>query len=1181
MRKILIALLVLAFVVLIAVGCTTARGTKFIISFNSNGGTDVGNIVLDAGDSLTLPPPPTKEGYVFLGWFNDSECTRPLLLDRFHATSNMTLFAGWESVETYPHLITIAPAEGGTVTLSMPDITDSRAPMGTEIRLKVTPLSGFECISVTAVGKTQNISVPGVDGIYVFSMPAEPVTVYAVFDYASKNITVSDSTVNGTVLLSQDTARFGDTVSFSFIPDYGYRSIGAEVSYVVNGITTPVEVKNGSFTMPNANVVVTGLFEAIDYSTKFEINVVKSEGGEIVVGKDSAAAGEYIYYYVVPDEGFLLTGVYVNCGDRSEISHDGFFVMPEGDVTMTASFVPDGFVNIDRYELEFADSDGMGTVQTVSDKTQFAAGEKVVLNITPAAGYMAQGIVVNGTYFENIGDEYYFFMPPSKAFVSVDFRFTGYPITVTGDENTKVSLSDDRGIQGEVIKFSVSPYDGYAVRISVYSGNDQIPFTATDIFEFMFVMPEAEVCIDVDTYPAEDRSVTVETVGNGDIIVSNTAKCGEAVKIDYTSVSGYDLRSVEVTANGESVQVFDNAFVMPDSDVTITAEFGAIYYLNGYDDQNLTITPSEYVAFDGDTVYFDIDVHGFRKNNSVVTASQIDPYTVQFSLEVVSSEGNVTLEEITYSGEDTSVTLNLSEAATPGSTIMVAYNGQSNNILNLSTAKISYSAATEGGTVSANYNSESNVPVNSEVMLTIVPDDGYKLSRLVFKNLTDGEEYEGRALFRMPDYDLQIVAEFSAEQTLPVTPEEIYTKRKDEFIAAGFDIELSRSAAELSEEWKGYTLSGYLRGAVSVKSDIAFDFYLLYVDSLSTVAPVSQTSGTLLHKIYPEAELDCYIHYNTIVFALNGDAETGYQMLKYGIISDGNFIYYRRGDQTLGVLSYIGNSPYISIPDSANGCRVAFINRFAFAGNEYIKTIDFGAVTEIDDYAFDGATGVRYFDLGFVTEIGVGAFKNTRARRFDVAAGNRYFEVDEYGVLYRLTVLSNRILEAYPAAAENTSYTLHAHTTGIADYAFYGVENLLTFRYLGSLTAIGDYAFCNALKLERIIHSADSTSDKIADFSDSVCNVETIGAGAFKGTAVSSFDLGIIKYIGSEAIVFDGTHNVTVFLNHSELIAAADEPVAVTAPSDTEYTLSLYGGNLTEQYKSSAAFAYLSQYFVE
>lgn len=80
MRKILIALLVLAFVVLIAVGCTTARGTKFIISFNSNGGTDVGNIVLDAGDSLTLPPPPTKDGYVFLGWFNDSECTRPLSL---------------------------------------------------------------------------------------------------------------------------------------------------------------------------------------------------------------------------------------------------------------------------------------------------------------------------------------------------------------------------------------------------------------------------------------------------------------------------------------------------------------------------------------------------------------------------------------------------------------------------------------------------------------------------------------------------------------------------------------------------------------------------------------------------------------------------------------------------------------------------------------------------------------------------------------------------------------------------------------------------------------------------------------------------------------------------------------------------------------------------------------------
>ena len=371
----MIALLVLAALVLAASGCNQTRGTKYIISFNSNGGSEVDNIILNAGDPLPEPVEPVREGYVFIGWFYDIDCTRPVMVERFRATSNMTLFAGWESVETYPHSITVATTFGGSVTVVFPEEV-SAASMGTEVKLNVLPLSGYECVSVTAVGATSQITAEGSGRVYTFIMPAEPVTIYAEFDYQSNPVTIA-SAENGTVILSQDSARFGDNVSVSFIPDYGYRSMGGVVTYF-SGTAEQIPIVDGTFVMPNTAVSVHALFEPIDYSVQYDITAVESEGGEVILGTTSAAAGEYVYYYIVPEEGYLLNSVNLSSGGSSEQTFGGFFVMPEGDVDISASFVPDDFVNIDRFELEFQDSNGKGTVSAAPDKTSFAAGEKVV-----------------------------------------------------------------------------------------------------------------------------------------------------------------------------------------------------------------------------------------------------------------------------------------------------------------------------------------------------------------------------------------------------------------------------------------------------------------------------------------------------------------------------------------------------------------------------------------------------------------------------------------------------------------------------------------------------------------------------------------------------------------------------------------------------------------------------------
>lgn len=1164
MRKIMIALLVLAALVLAASGCNQTRGTKYIISFNSNGGSEVDNIILNAGDPLPEPVEPVREGYVFIGWFYDIDCTRPVMVERFRATSNMTLFAGWESVETYPHSITVATTFGGSVTVVFPEEV-SAASMGTEVKLNVLPLSGYECVSVTAVGATSQITAEGSGRVYTFIMPAEPVTIYAEFDYQSNPVTIA-SAENGTVILSQDSARFGDNVGVSFIPDYGYRSMGGVVTYF-SGTAQQIPIVDGTFVMPNTAVSVHALFEPIDYSVQYDITAVESEGGEVILGTTSAAAGEYVYYYIVPEEGYLLNSVNLSSGGSSEQTFGGFFVMPEGDVEISASFVPDDFVNIDRFELEFQDSNGKGTVSVASDKTSFSAGEKVVLDVVPAEGYIAQGVVVNGTYFEKIGDELYFFMPVGKAFVSVDFRFLGYKITFDA-ENASVEVPS-LACEADVVPFSVVPEkEGYAYSVKAISGDEELEVVEKGIYEYAFDMPPSDVEIIVEAVSSEKYSINVSMEGDegGKVDVSDCAMSGEIVKIELSAEDGYRIKEFSVTANGAELNLYDGAFVMPEAEVAVSVEFKPVFYINHFENEHLSVTPSEYFVFEGDKVEFFVDTHD----------EKIDPYTVSFS--VLRSNGEPLFgEAIQFSREGVSCTM--PTPSVPGETVSVI-NPVYGNISGAETFKLSLSS-TEGGNIFSNYRFGVRVPKNSEVALTILPDEGYVLKSLNFRNLLTGEILPPSVLFRMPQFDLEIVAEFERQSSdNPTTPEELFKQRKQEFLAAGFEISLAHSATELSGEWQGYTLSGYLNGAITVRSEDAFDFYFLYVDSLIAVAPVSQTAGKLLEKAFPDSELDCFIYFNTIVFALDGDAEAAYKMLRYGVLSDENFIYYRMGDGSLGVLSYIGESQFVAVPDFVDNSKVTYINRYAFSHKNFIRTISLGAVETVGDFAFEGVTDVAYFDIGFAHELGTGAFKGTHVTGFSVASTNGYFMVDEYGVLYRIIAPGVHSLEAYPAESSMTAYTLKVGTQSIADYAFYGAQNLETVRYMLSLNKIGKGAFQNASALERIIHSQDSlgVNDKEADFSGSVCNVQKVGDNAFEGTLIEKFLFETVTELGSDVICFDGSRNISVTLNDSALIVCDGSPVNITA-TDSDCTLEIDGGILTEEYLSEPAFNALSDYF--
>ena len=72
----------------------------YTITFDSRGGTDVpAQTDVMYGEYVAEPEPPTREGYVFTGWYSDENCTYLWDMDTTQVARSMTLYAGWEKLE--------------------------------------------------------------------------------------------------------------------------------------------------------------------------------------------------------------------------------------------------------------------------------------------------------------------------------------------------------------------------------------------------------------------------------------------------------------------------------------------------------------------------------------------------------------------------------------------------------------------------------------------------------------------------------------------------------------------------------------------------------------------------------------------------------------------------------------------------------------------------------------------------------------------------------------------------------------------------------------------------------------------------------------------------------------------------------------------------------------------------
>ena len=122
---------------------------------------------------------------------------------------------------------------------------------------------------------------------------------------------------------------------------------------------------------------------------KYNVTVVEPQNGTVAVDKTEALAGETVTVTAIPNADYELEGVSVKQGETDvAVSENNTFIMPEGDVTVSATFTK----HVGAYNITIDDRIQNGTVVPnyyIADKD-----EVITLTVTPTFGYKLNTLTI-------------------------------------------------------------------------------------------------------------------------------------------------------------------------------------------------------------------------------------------------------------------------------------------------------------------------------------------------------------------------------------------------------------------------------------------------------------------------------------------------------------------------------------------------------------------------------------------------------------------------------------------------------------------------------------------------------------------------------------------------------------------------------------------------------------------
>ena len=317
----------------------------------------------------------------------------------------------------------------------------------------------------------------------------------------------------------------------------------------------------------NSGSRITASAAAAEAVQTFAVTVDSSiTGGKVTVDKTSAAAGDTVTAVASPDSGYEFYKLTVN-GEQIAVNDQGVhaFEMPAADAVISAEF--EAKAEPDFYSVKSPDN-GSIRVEVVDEANK-------VVRITPTAdpGYKLAKVLLNGDQAAvNDEGEYLAEFTGTEMVISAEFeKSEEEAFTIADCQNGKLTAELGQDADSSIVTVTPVPDKGYKVDKVICNG-DQVAVND----EGRYVIAYEGKTLDLSAeFVKASYSITVGDVKNGTVTVDKqTAAPGEDVLITAVPAKGYKLD--KVLMNGDQVAINDkdqHLIAMPDSDITVTAEF--------------------------------------------------------------------------------------------------------------------------------------------------------------------------------------------------------------------------------------------------------------------------------------------------------------------------------------------------------------------------------------------------------------------------------------------------------------------------------------------------------------------------------------------------------------------------------------------------------------------------------
>lgn len=433
---------------------------------------------------------------------------------------------------------------------------------------------------------------------YSYICAAAAYGLFTKDDYARHSEYLVETTNNltmpqGIVKLDKTSANRGDTVTYSAVAASGYE---VDTVTVKSSSGKDVTVNNGTFTMPDENVMINATFKKIKGTVTLSFfnsdtfgttqNGITNVANALKACENDIKAinsGLVSVTDTIGDDPLITAANALGYGKMG-----GFGVAAGG--------------RIGGFKLNFKDDYKISKIQVTAVKFAENEGHLQVNGIEPTSGTL-QGAanIFDASYVE------YAFDTPTNV---LDFRTVSdnvdgvvnygrviiYSVTLFLEDATKVDTlysvnvgeiehgtvtpSIDKAIAGTTVSLNVVGEKGYFVdTLKVMNGETEV-----EVKDNSFVMPNGNVTISATFVSRLTAATTIEVTGDkeynsqivGAVVLDKSAySVGEKATVSVKSGAGFELDTLVVkTESGANVTVNnDNTFTFSNENVVITATF--------------------------------------------------------------------------------------------------------------------------------------------------------------------------------------------------------------------------------------------------------------------------------------------------------------------------------------------------------------------------------------------------------------------------------------------------------------------------------------------------------------------------------------------------------------------------------------------------------------------------------